>query len=256
MGENAIRIADAPAAKREWWHALRPDDLRYPRAKALAAARTVGRLAWLPVTVYLGNAATNLVTTLSAQGAAAVSTLDGFAGALQLRSFLQLAQRNLWAAVAILALLAALAVLISLAQRDTRREAAVLRMREMLRVMDARTARTMSAEALRDELRALQDALATDSSALDALEKDAGKGAEKDANQAAPLLAARLARLGEISEMLSRDLGTQALWDDLMSRQMAAWQRRERLLSAGMGAATIVIGGLLPMLLNPSAFGF
>lgn len=251
MGKNAVSIADIPAAKREWWDALRPDDLRYPRAKALAAARTVGRLAWLPVTVYLGNAATNLVTTLSAQGVAAVATLDGFAGALQLRGFVQVAQRNPWAAAAILALLAVVGGLIYLAQRDTRREAAVLRMREMLRLIDERAARTMSAETLRDELRALQAVLAADTSAL----KLAASQEAKGAGQAVPQLAGQLARLGEISAMLSRDLGTQAMWDELMSQQMAAWQRRERLLAAGMSAATILIGGLLPLLFNPGAIG-
>ncbi len=253
MGENAITIAStsqAAPAGRAWWDLLRLDDPRYPRPALLAGLRTVGRLGWLPATVYLGNAATNLVTTLSGHGVAAVSTLDGFAGALQLGGFLQLAQRNLWAAAAIVALLAALGVLIYLAQRDTRREAAVARMRDMTRLLQERSTRTMTAETLRDELRTLQAELATDSSALQREAKQAANAASDDATSQDSTLAERLARLAEISEMLSRDLGAQALWDELMRQRMARWQRRQRLLSAAMGAATILIGGLLPMLLG------
>jgi hypothetical protein len=40
-----------------------------------------------------------------------------------------------------------------------------------------------------------------------------------------------------------------------MEQQMAAWQRRQRLWSAGMGAATIAIGDLLPVLLSSAALG-
>src|SRR5579884_388282 len=122
MGENVISVA-ASSAKREWWDLLRLDDPRYPRPALVAGLRTVGRLGWLPVTVYLGNAAENLVSKLAAQGTAAVGTLNGLAGALQLQGVWQLAQQSPMAAAGLLTILVALGALIALAQRDTRREA-------------------------------------------------------------------------------------------------------------------------------------
>src|SRR5690348_12364074 len=76
MGKKAISVSAAPAAKRGWWDFLRPDDPRYPRAKALSAVRSAARIGWLPITVYLGSAATNVVTALSTQGVAATMNLN------------------------------------------------------------------------------------------------------------------------------------------------------------------------------------
>src|SRR5579862_3243316 len=118
MGENVISVAASPV-KSDWWDLLRLDDPRYPRPALVAGLRTVGRLGWLPVTVYLGNVAQNLVSKLTAQGTAAVGTLNGLASALQLEGVWQLAQRSPMAAAGLVVLLVVLGLLIYLAQRDT-----------------------------------------------------------------------------------------------------------------------------------------
>jgi hypothetical protein len=223
---------------------LRLDDPRFPRPRTLAALRAVARGGWLPVSVYVGTAATSLVSTAATRGVAATASLDGLTQTLHLDGLLAFAARNPWAAIVVAALVAVLAALIYAAQRDTWREAAIVRRREMLRLMRERSARAMTAESLRDDLRQLQVALVDGTAAV-----------AKESSAKPSELRARPARLTEISEMLNRDLGARAMWNVLMDQQMAAWQRRQRLWSGAMGIATIVIGGLLPVVLSSTVLG-
>ncbi len=253
IAHNPISIPSAAtSAPRSWWNVVRLDNARYPRPKALATLRTVGKAGWLPVTVYLGNTATGLVTAVSTHGISATTSMSALAHTLQLDGVLAFAQRNPAIAAAILVLILILGVLIRRAQLDAWREAAVVRSREMMRLMEERAARTMTAENLRDDLRELQTELAADSASI---AKAPSKASSKAPSEPSSDIQERLARLAQIGEILSRDLAARAAWDALMEQQMAAWQRRQRLWSAGMGAATIAIGGLLPVLLSPAALG-
>jgi hypothetical protein len=245
MAQNAISVTPAAtAARRSWWNVLRADDPRYPLSKALATLRNAGKLGWLPVTVYLGNAASGLITAVSTQGIGATMSMTGLAHTLQFDGVLAFTQRTPVIAAVILGLVAIFVFLIRQAHLDAWREAAVVSSREIMRLMEERAARTMTAESLRDDLRQLQTALAADTVSV-----------AKPPSEQPSDIKERLARLTEISEMLSRDLAARAMWDELMDQRMTTWQRRQRLWSAGMGAATIAIGGLLPVLLNAGTLG-
>jgi hypothetical protein len=223
---------------------LRLDDARYPRPRPLAALRSVGRVGWLPVSVYAGNAASGLVSTAAAHGVAATASRDALVQTLHLDGLLALAAQSPLAALLLAAVVVALGALIFFAQRDTRREAAIVRGRELMRLMQERAARAMTAESLRDDLRQLQAALADGTAAV---------AAEADPRPSD--LGQRLARLTQISEMLNQDLAARAMWDALMEQQMSVWQRRQRVWSAGMGLASVVIGGLLPVVLSTGVVG-
>lgn len=232
----------AAVASRPWWDALRLDDPRYPRPKALAALRGLARVGWLPVSVYVGNAATSLVTAVSSHGVAATASLAALGHTLRLDGLLALIASNPPVAALILVVVAALAALILLAQLDARREAVIVRSRELMRLMQERAARAMTAESLRDDLRELQAALADGTAAV-----------AKVSDPHPADIRERLAQLTQISEMLNRDLAARGMWDALMERQMATWQRRQRFWSAAMGLASILIGGLLPLAMSLGA---
>jgi hypothetical protein len=224
---------------RRVWRSLRPEDPRYPRPKPVVALRAIGKVGWLPFTVYVGNAATGLVTAFAAHGLGAAMNPATLTHTLLLDGAMTLAQRSPLVGGGLLALLAALLLLVRVAYLDARREVAILRSRDMISWMQARSERAMTADRLRDDLRALREQLSDDRAALPT---------DPGARNAA--LKQRLTSLTAISEMLSGDLALRAMWDEAMARQMATWDRRQRLSMMGTGVATIAIGGLLPILLT------
>jgi hypothetical protein len=268
MLTTAISGARPPrATRRPWWRSFDPDDPRYPRPKVIAALRSCGRLTWLPASVVVGSAATTLITTAAATGLGATTSATARATALAqiahgvgLDFFLSVVQRNPALAVGALVVLAALALLINRSSVDLHRERAVLRQREMLRMLERRAAQSMTVESLRADLLALQTQIAAGTSLLrdspmwqDAVWMLDAALAQEQAGGAGEAQTARVTRLARIGEMLSQGLALKTMWDEMMEHQMALWRRRQRLGSVATGGATIALGGLLPVLMNLAA---
>lgn len=222
---------------------LDPQDARYPRPGWFAGLRWVSRLWFVPVTAYLGNLAMNALMfavragfggiSLNALGTHLTGT-DAIAALLSRAPLLALA------GIAGIALLTLLGRQVS---RDARREAMVLRLREMWRVVERRQRRAEAAQTLRIEAAGLRQEIHELLALVPAAASVTGPGA----TDRGATVRQRVAILAAQTDELARDLDAQAMVEALAEQQMRAWEREQRAFMTAVSTATVLAGFLVPL---------
>ena len=226
---------------RSWLAALDPNDARYPRPGWYSVVRWIARLAWIPFSVYLGAVASNLVAFGAHKGVSVFVSATALTQAMMADHLLALAGRSPATAALIIVPLLILAGFGRVVFRDQRREAAVLRVREMQRMVAAWEARSAMAADLSREITALQSEITAAAELLGA--QPPLSGAEK-----VRALRQRIARLTEISAQLSQDVDVKRLMDEAVGQQMAAWERQQRVFGLVLGLTTLAAGWTIPLI--------
>jgi hypothetical protein len=222
---------------------LDPQDPRYPRSRGYAVVRWIARLWFIPLSAYVGNLMMNLAMFVVHSGGTGF-TLDSLGKHV----------RNTDAIVASVARIPLLApalvtviALLAFAGRqvfvDAQREAMVLRLREMWRVVERRVQRAGSAQTLRSEVAMLEREI------LSLLTLFSEPLADQPSMNSMPeAVRHRIAGISQRSDELARDVDTQAMIDAMAEQQMTAWQREQRVFMLIVGVTTLLAGFFVPLL--------
>lgn len=234
----------APATETQtmpaWLLALRADDARYPRPRRVAALRWIVRLWWAPVSVLAGTAASNLVTSAFRHGPQRLTDLAALTAATLPPELARALAHAPALAVALLAAASALFLLERALYFDMRREAAVQVRRDMRRLEAAMRKRLTTTAAVRDEVGVLTNEL---EAILQWLPGDGDW-------QTHPAASARerAGRLAGLVDALAWAEELKRLMDEVTMDQMRAWERQQQAFMRVIGAATVVIGIVAPLL--------
>jgi hypothetical protein len=236
------------AARWPWLASLDPGDPRYPRPRWFTPLRWVIRVWWVPITAYVGNVGANLLALATERGTEALADQSALAqAALPAQAVALVTRQPLVVAVALL-VLAGLVLLDRVVHLDWRREVAVLRLREVMRLHELRDSGASLVKRLGLEVAELRAELLK--LAVPPAEPTAvpGPGAPSGLQE-------RAARLAQLSDWLGKDVQMREMVYGVIGMRLLGWGQQTRVTTILIGFASVVVGWLVSAVANPSTLG-